>query len=145
MQRTSASERFTRDCRPGRPKADTVLDGQQRLTSMLIGLRGSFTVKAKREAVTVPVAWQRKRLSTSICWSIHRRYRRARTPKMTLSIPTVSNFRKCAPEVGPGELPIAVGEILNYIWNRGVLTPSWRGRSNVCRLRAIDGGRNGEA
>ena len=39
-----------------------VLDGQQRLTSLLIGLRGSFTVKAKGKRWDNPSAWQRKRL-----------------------------------------------------------------------------------
>ncbi|MEJ1156928.1 DUF262 domain-containing protein [Prosthecomicrobium sp. N25] len=39
-----------------------VLDGQQRLTSLLIGLRGSFTVKSKWKRWENPDAWQRKRL-----------------------------------------------------------------------------------
>lgn len=39
-----------------------VLDGQQRLTSMLIGLRGTFTVKAKGRRWDNPNAWQKKRL-----------------------------------------------------------------------------------
>jgi len=39
-----------------------VLDGQQRLTSLLIGLRGSFTVKSKGKRWDNPDAWQRKRL-----------------------------------------------------------------------------------
>lgn len=39
-----------------------VLDGQQRLTSLLIGLRGSFTTKAKYGRRTNPDAWSRQRL-----------------------------------------------------------------------------------
>jgi hypothetical protein len=39
-----------------------VLDGQQRITSLLIGLRGSFTVKSKHKRWDSPSAWQRKRL-----------------------------------------------------------------------------------
>jgi hypothetical protein len=39
-----------------------VLDGQQRLTSLLIGLRGSFTVRAKYARRSNPDAWSRQRL-----------------------------------------------------------------------------------
>ena len=44
-----------------------VLDGQQRLTSFLIGLRGSFTVKAKGKRWDNPSAWQRKRRTSTSC------------------------------------------------------------------------------
>ncbi|KQW43162.1 MULTISPECIES: DUF262 domain-containing protein [unclassified Ensifer] len=43
-------------------KLTLVLDGQQRLTSLLIGLRGSFTVKSKGKRWDNPDAWQRKML-----------------------------------------------------------------------------------
>ncbi len=39
-----------------------VLDGQQRLTSLLIGLRGSYTVKLKHKRWDSPGAWIRQRL-----------------------------------------------------------------------------------
>jgi hypothetical protein len=39
-----------------------VLDGQQRLTSLLIGLRGTFTVRAKHGRRNNPDAWSRQRL-----------------------------------------------------------------------------------
>lgn len=39
-----------------------VLDGQQRLTSLLVGLRGSFTVKSKYGRRNNPDAWSRQRL-----------------------------------------------------------------------------------
>src|SRR5262249_42279114 len=39
-----------------------VLDGQQRLTSLLIGLCGSFTVRAKYARRSSPEAWSRQRL-----------------------------------------------------------------------------------
>jgi hypothetical protein len=39
-----------------------VLDGQQRLTSLLIGLRGSFTVRAKHARRNNPDAWIKQRL-----------------------------------------------------------------------------------
>ncbi len=39
-----------------------VLDGQQRLTSLLIGLRGSFTVRAKYARRNNPDAWSKQRL-----------------------------------------------------------------------------------
>jgi hypothetical protein len=39
-----------------------VLDGQQRLTSLLIGLRGSYTVKVKHKRWDNPLAWSKQRL-----------------------------------------------------------------------------------
>ena len=39
-----------------------VLDGQQRLTSLMIGLRGTFTVKTKHKRWDNPTAWSRRRL-----------------------------------------------------------------------------------
>lgn len=39
-----------------------VLDGQQRLTSLLIGLRGTFTVRSKYKRRNNPDAWSRQRL-----------------------------------------------------------------------------------
>lgn len=39
-----------------------VLDGQQRLTSLLVGLRGSFTVRLKYARRNNPDAWSRQRL-----------------------------------------------------------------------------------
>jgi hypothetical protein len=39
-----------------------VLDGQQRLTSLLIGLRGTFTVRSKYSRRNNPDAWSRQRL-----------------------------------------------------------------------------------
>jgi hypothetical protein len=39
-----------------------VLDGQQRLTSLLIGLRGSFTVRSKYKRRNNPDAWIKQRL-----------------------------------------------------------------------------------
>lgn len=39
-----------------------VLDGQQRLTSLLIGLRGSYTIKVKHKRWDNPSAWVKQRL-----------------------------------------------------------------------------------
>jgi Protein of unknown function DUF262/Protein of unknown function (DUF1524) len=39
-----------------------VLDGQQRLTSLLIGLRGTFTVRSKYKRRSNPDAWSKQRL-----------------------------------------------------------------------------------
>lgn len=39
-----------------------VLDGQQRLTSLLIGLRGTFTIRSKYKRRNSPDAWSRQRL-----------------------------------------------------------------------------------
>lgn len=63
--------RFLEDYRPGKQNEPTspdgrnvilVLDGQQRLTSLLIGLRGSFAEKAKHARVTNPDAWTERTL-----------------------------------------------------------------------------------
>lgn len=39
-----------------------VLDGQQRLTSLMLGLRGSYVIKAKGKRVSDPDAWSRQHL-----------------------------------------------------------------------------------
>jgi uncharacterized protein with ParB-like and HNH nuclease domain len=39
-----------------------VLDGQQRLTSLMLGLRGSYTVKTKNKRINNPDAWTRQHL-----------------------------------------------------------------------------------
>ena len=39
-----------------------VLDGQQRLTSLLIGLRGTFTVRSKYKRRNNPESWSKQRL-----------------------------------------------------------------------------------
>src|SRR4051794_2527157 len=39
-----------------------VLDGQQRLTSLLVGLRGSYSIKLKHKRHSNPDAWVRQRL-----------------------------------------------------------------------------------
>lgn len=46
----------------GVPNPTIVLDGQQRLTSMLIGLRGSYTVKKKHMRWSNPAAWEERYL-----------------------------------------------------------------------------------
>ena len=43
-------------------KVTLVLDGQQRLTSLLLGLRGSLSIKAKGKRWDNSAAWQRRRL-----------------------------------------------------------------------------------
>jgi hypothetical protein len=47
---------------PDGRKVTLVLDGQQRLTSLLIGLRGSYTVRRKYARKGNPDAWTRQRL-----------------------------------------------------------------------------------
>ena len=63
--------RFLEDYRPGRQNEVAspdgrnvvlVLDGQQRLTSLMIGLRGTFAEKAKHARVANPDAWSEKKL-----------------------------------------------------------------------------------
>jgi len=50
----------------GVPNPTIVLDGQQRLTSMLIGLRGSYTVKKKHMRWSNPAAWEERYLYLDI-------------------------------------------------------------------------------
>ena len=50
----------------GVPNPTIVLDGQQRLTSMYIGLRGSYTVKKKHMRWSNPAAWEERYLYLDI-------------------------------------------------------------------------------
>lgn len=43
-----------------------VLDGQQRLTSLLIGLKGSYTIKKKYKRKHLPGAWSKQRLYVNL-------------------------------------------------------------------------------
>ncbi|QPB21098.1 DUF262 domain-containing protein [Rhizobium sp. 007] len=63
-------------------KLTLILDGQQRLTSLLIGLRGSFTVKAKLSAGIVQTPG-RRRSSISTFLSIRLRFPRTRRARTT--------------------------------------------------------------
>ena len=94
-------------------KMTLVLDGQQRLTSMLIGLRGSFTVKAKGKRWGNPNAWQRKKLYIDLLVDP------ALIPKSEdteddIEHPYGFELFEIPPQSGPANLWIKVGDILNY-------------------------------
>lgn len=55
-------ETHNREAEPDGREVTLVLDGQQRLTSLLIGLRGSYTVKRKYKRADNPSAWIKQRL-----------------------------------------------------------------------------------
>lgn len=98
---------------PAGRKLTLVLDGQQRLTSMLIGLRGSFTVKAKGKRWDNPDAWQRKRLFIDLLVDP------SQIPKNEdaeddIEHPYGFELFENPPQSGPANLWIRVGEILNY-------------------------------
>ena len=98
---------------PAGRKLTLVLDGQQRLTSMLIGLRGAFTVKAKGKRWDNPDAWQRKRLYLDLLVDP------AQIPKSEdaeddIEHPYGFHLFEDAPPSGSTNLWIRVGEILNY-------------------------------
>lgn len=94
-------------------KLTLVLDGQQRLTSLLIGLRGSFTVKSKGKRWDNPDAWQRKTLYIDLLVD----------PSLIsesdeidddIEHPYGFHLFESAPQSGAANLWFKVGEILNY-------------------------------
>lgn len=89
-----------------------VLDGQQRLTSMLIALRGTFTVKVKGKRWDNPNAWQKKRLYLDLLVD----------PEQLSSDVDAADgvehtygfqFLEKTPQPGPASLWIKVGQILD--------------------------------
>lgn len=94
-------------------KLTLVLDGQQRLTSLLIGLRGSFTVKSKGKRWDNPDAWQRKTLYIDLLVDP------SLIPKSEAADDDIEHsygfelFEK-PPQSGAANLWIKVGDILNY-------------------------------
>ncbi|MGR4844593.1 DUF262 domain-containing protein [Rhizobium sp. LARHSG275] len=94
-------------------KLTLVLDGQQRLTSLLIGLRGSFTVKSKGRRWDSPDAWQRKTLYIDLLVDP------SLIPKSEdvnddIEHPYGFELFDKPPQSGPANLWIKVGDILNY-------------------------------
>lgn len=94
-------------------KLTLVLDGQQRLTSLLIGLRGSFTVKSRGRRWDNPDAWERKNLYLDLLVDP------SLIPKNDDAEDDIEHsygfelFQK-PPQSGAANLWIKVGEILNY-------------------------------
>lgn len=89
-----------------------VLDGQQRLTSMLIGLRGTFTVKAKGKRWDNPSAWQKKRLYLDLL--VDPEQLGSDTDGADdVEHPYGFQFLEKAPVSGPASLWVKVGQILD--------------------------------
>ncbi|HWJ75032.1 MAG TPA: DUF262 domain-containing protein [Kaistia sp.] len=92
--------------------ATLVLDGQQRLTSLLIGLRGSFTEKVKHKKSSSADAWKTKKLYLDLI----------REPDNIFDEDDEEHdeelfafeFFETAPPQLPGQLWIRVGEILEH-------------------------------
>lgn len=94
-------------------KLTLVLDGQQRLTSLLIGLRGSFTVKAKGKRWDNPDAWQRKTLYIDLLMDPSL-IPKSEDAEDDIEHPYGFELFESAPQSGGTKLWIRVGEILNY-------------------------------
>jgi len=90
-----------------------VLDGQQRLTSLLIGLRGSFTVKSKNKRWDSPSAWQRKRLYLDLLVDPSQVVAREQAEE-SVEAPYGFGLFESAPPAAPGSLWIKVGDVLNF-------------------------------
>lgn len=88
-----------------------VLDGQQRLTSMLIGLRGSFTTKAKGKRWDNPSAWQKKRLYLDLL--VDPEQLASDDEEDDIEHPYGFQFLEKQPASGPASLWIKVGQILD--------------------------------
>lgn len=86
-----------------------VLDGQQRLTSLLIGLRGSYSVKLKRKRHSNPDAWVRQRLYIDL---LKEATEAARDDELGVSYGF--HFAAQQPESTPERLWIKVGAMLDY-------------------------------
>lgn len=89
-----------------------VLDGQQRLTSMLIALRGTFTVKAKGKRWDNPNAWQKKRLYLDLLVDPEQLGSEVDAAD-DVEHPYGYQFLEKAPSSGPASLWIKVGQILD--------------------------------
>ena len=90
-----------------------VLDGQQRLTSLMIGLRGTFTVKAKNKRWDNPSAWSRRRLYLDLLFDpsqveIDSDQEDAPEPAYAFEL------FETPPAAAPGKLWLKVGDILNH-------------------------------
>ncbi|MBB6182388.1 DUF262 domain-containing protein [Pseudorhizobium flavum] len=92
--------------------ATLVLDGQQRLTSLLIGLRGSLTEKVKHRRSSSADAWRTKKLYLDLLvepGDVFDEDDEEHDEEIF-----AFEFRETAPAQLPGQLWIRVGEILEY-------------------------------
>jgi len=86
-----------------------VIDGQQRLTSFLIGLKGTFTIKLKYRRKNDPQSWQKQRLYLDLL----------KDPSIEENDDLVSpsfgfQFFSSQPENSEGEYWFKVGKILDF-------------------------------
>lgn len=90
-----------------------VLDGQQRLTSLLLGLRGTLSIKAKNKRWDDSSAWQRKRLYLDLLVepSIERS---DDGDQQDIETPYGFQLFEKVPRDEAGQLWIKVGDILNH-------------------------------
>jgi hypothetical protein len=86
-----------------------VIDGQQRLTSFLVGLKGTYTVKIKYKRKNDPEAWQKRRLYLNLL----------KDPSVEENDDLVSpsfgfQFFSSQPENSAGQYWFKVGKILDF-------------------------------
>jgi uncharacterized protein with ParB-like and HNH nuclease domain len=89
-----------------------VLDGQQRLTSMLIGLRGTFTLKTPGKRWDNPNAWQKKRLYLDLLVDPEQATRDTEDAD-DVEHAYGFKFLEQSPASGPASLWMKVGQILD--------------------------------
>ncbi|MCP4618889.1 MAG: DUF262 domain-containing protein [Bradyrhizobium sp.] len=87
-----------------------VLDGQQRLTSLLIGLRGTFTIRSKYKRRNNPDAWSKQRLYIDL---LKDPMIDAENDSEDLGITYGLQFAEREPTSDPDHLWIKVGSILD--------------------------------
>lgn len=88
-----------------------VLDGQQRLTSLIIGLRGSYTVKVKHKRWDNPSAWVRQKLYLDL---FKDPTSEDQEDRQDLGITYGLKFSVERPENGPNHHWIKVGSVLDF-------------------------------
>lgn len=91
-----------------------VLDGQQRLTSLLIGLRGSYTVKIKGKRWDNPDAWVKQRLYMDLFKDPGEKGNEDDEDNEDFGISYGLKFAAEAPPSSAQHLWIKVGEVLNF-------------------------------
>ena len=91
-----------------------VLDGQQRLTSLLIGLRGSYTVKIKGKRWDNPDAWVKQRLYMDLFKDPGEKGNEGDEDNEDFGISYGLKFAAEAPPSSAQHLWIKVGEVLNF-------------------------------
>jgi hypothetical protein len=88
-----------------------VLDGQQRLTSLLLGLRGSYTTKLKHKRWDNPSAWERRRLYIDLLKDAGTEDDENRDDRgVTYGL----KFLAAEPSVSPEHVWLKVGRILDF-------------------------------